>query len=241
MAESQFHELSIFVTLTYETLPLDGSLQKPDFQKFMKRLRKTGAKVRYFMCGEYGEENLRPHYHAIIFGCDFPDKEVSGKNAQGNTLYSSAILDRLWGLGRCWIGDVTFESAAYVARYCLKKVTGPLSESHYARVDPVTGEITNRLPEYCDMSRRPGIGKGWYEEFKTDVFPRDEFVARGYPSKPPRYFDKLLEKEQPDLHQAIKRKRIRSAKRRAADSSPDRLAVREVVKRSQVSLLKRSL
>lgn len=241
MAEAQFHELSVFVTLTYEVEPEGGTLVKADFQKFMKRLRKTGAKVRYFMCGEYGETTLRPHYHAILFGIDFPDKEVHTKNAQGHVLYKSETLTKLWGHGHCLIGEVTFETAAYTARYCLKKVTGDRAESHYRGINPVTGEIFNRIPEYCDMSRRPGIGKGWFDEFQTDVYPSDEFVSRGYATKPPRYFDKLLEREDPNTLQAIKRARIRNAKARASDSTPDRLAVRKQVKEAQISTLKRSI
>ena len=68
------------------------------------------------------------------------------------------------------IGDVSFQSAAYIARYCVQKVTGQLAESHY-RVITEDGEIIDREPEFNHMSLKPGIGAEWLKRYKSDVFP----------------------------------------------------------------------
>ena len=147
--ESQMHEQNCFITLTYsdEFLPENGSLQLKHFQDFMKRLRfHVGGGIRFFHCGEYGEENGRPHHHAIIFNHDFADKKV-WKTNNGVVLYRSKILEELWPYGFATVGCVSFESAAYVARYITKKVNGDMADSHYL----------GREPEYITMSRRPGV------------------------------------------------------------------------------------
>lgn len=112
--ESKQHRMNCFLTLTYndENLPPYGSLDKTHFQKFMMRLRSRiyPVKVRYYMCGEYGEGTGRPHYHAILFGYDFADKNRPKKTAQGHSIYHSDILDDLWSYGHCWVGSVTADS-----------------------------------------------------------------------------------------------------------------------------------
>ena len=156
MHENRMHRDSCFVTLTYdnEHLPEGGTLVKRDFQLFMKRLRKVkGEGVRFYACGEYGEYNARPHYHALLFNCGFSDKLVHSKNGRGELLYTSDELHDMWPMGHNIIGDVSFESAAYVARYCVKKVTGKGSDEHYSVVDG-DGRIFTRIPEFALMSRR---------------------------------------------------------------------------------------
>ena len=237
MHEAQLHDANSFVTLTYaeEHLPPGGSLRKADFQRFMKRLRKRIAgKVRFFHCGEYGEELNRPHYHALLFGYDFPDRTPWAERGAHRT-YRSEELEELWPMGHSEIGDVTFESAAYVARYCVKKITGAKADEHY--VDKSTGLI--REPEYATMSRRPGIGAGWFEKYKADVYPSDEVVSRGHGSKPPRYYDQLLGREDPELLEQMKAARNRARSRE--DETPDRLAVREACTASRLSFSQRRL
>jgi len=135
--EASLHPDNMFLTLTYneESLPADGGLDKTHFQKFMKRYRQHlernegGQKIRYYMCGEYGDQTNRPHYHALIFGHNFSDKTLFRKTDSGHNLYTSTILDNLWTHGFCNIGELTFESAAYTARYIMKKVNDQLSIS----------------------------------------------------------------------------------------------------------------
>jgi len=165
--ESSLHDQNCFLTLTFADNPV--SLRKSVFQKFMKRLRKAidPVKIKYFMCGEYGEQFDRPHFHACIFGWSPPDLELlSSKN--GILLYKSEFLSKVWGHGFVTVGDVTFESAAYVARYVMKKITGDSAQEHYEYVDE-TGEVIDRLPEYCCMSRRPAIAAEWYDIYLNDL------------------------------------------------------------------------
>lgn len=246
MHEAQCHEHKSFITLTYddEHLPRDWSLNKVHFQKFMKRVRKkfSGRRISYFHCGEYGEENRRPHYHAILFGLDFPDGVVVDRSVDGSPIYESATLAALWPYGFSTVGAVTFESAAYVARYVLKKVTGDAAIDHYRRYDPESGEVYYLQPEYCTMSLRSGesrggIGADWFCRFaESDVVSRDAVVFNGVLQRPPRYYDKLRGRE---AMRAVKRERVRGAVEHVVDQSPERLAVREEVKRAQVSMLKR--
>lgn len=240
MHEKQLHEHAWFVTLTYadKHLPPGMSLDRRDMQLFFKRLRKSVGSVRYLYCGEYGDTTSRPHYHAIIFGPDFPDRRIINRKDNGD-LYESAQLTEIWGLGHVWIGAVTFESAAYVARYVVKKVTGDKAAEHYRYTHPDTGEIFDREPEYINMSRRPGIGKDWYEKFEGDVFPRDHVVLGGKASKPPRYYDRQLEAGNPKAYRKIKSARTRASLKRAADNTPERLRVKEEVRLAQYTHLKR--
>lgn len=239
--EASLHEQNSFITLTYDNrhLPKDGALQKKHFQDFMKRLRNySEAKIRYFHCGEYGENFGRPHYHSILFGYDFPDK-VLHKEERGNRLYTSEFLSDTWGKGHCLIGGVTFESCAYVARYITKKVTGEKAEAHYAVICEETGEITQRQPEYTTMSRRPGIARDWFEKYLTDVYPGDFVVLRDKKLKPPKYYDRLYELTSPEEHEALKKRREKNGRKNSENNTCERLQVREQIQFEKFKLLKR--
>lgn len=241
--EASLYERNCFITLTYSDkfLPADGSLKLAHWQDFMKRLRArfSGERIRFFHCGEYGEELERPHYHACLFNFDFDDKRLHNI-VNDHRLYTSDILSKTWGHGFGLIGAVTFESAAYVARYCLKKVTGAGAADHYFRVNE-QGECSPVEPEYTTMSRRPGIGRGWYERYKSEVARDDSVIARGVEVKPPRFYDRIYEIEDPEGFARVKAARLVSQRRRAKDCIPARLAVRKVVKEAQLSMLKRGL
>lgn len=236
MHEAELYEDNCSLTLTYDDahLPDDYSVHPREFQLFMKRLRKeiSPRKVRFFHCGEYGEKNLRPHYHALLFNWDFPDKVPHKKTPQGHMLYSSALLDRLWGLGHALIGDVTFESAAYAARYILKKVTGDAADEAYERVHPLTGEVCRVHPEYVTMSRRPGLGTGWALKYKDDLYPSDFVIVRGRRMKPPKFYDNLLNDQQKEN---VKRKRTRDAAKHKDNQTPERLKTREALTNARVN------
>lgn len=189
------------------------------------------------MCGEYGDESDRPHYHAIIFNYEFADKIFLTKRGKFK-LYISEKLQRLWPMGLSSIGSVTFQSAAYCARYCTKKVNGRAAEKHYKSLDTSTGEITKIIPEYTAMSRRPGIGKDWYEKYKDEIFPLDECIVNGHPVQPPKYYDNQLTSS--ELHD-IKLLRKQAAAKYYKDQTPERLEVREKVAKAKYSQLKRSL
>lgn len=242
--ESKCHEENAFITLTYDekNIPPGGTLVLSDFQKFMKRLRKefSHKTIKFFHCGEYGEKLKRPHYHACLFGVDFPDKYY-WKNDNGNKLYRSPILEKLWTKGQSLTGEVTFESAAYVARYITKKISGRVNPEHYQNIDEDTGEIFDIKPEYVTMSRRPGIGKTYFEKFKSDCYPSDYIIVRGKKCKVPKYYDQLLELEDPLEFKKVSAKRKVEAQKHALENTPARLQAREDCQIEKYRRLKRSL
>lgn len=184
------HDENYFVTFTYEQNP--RTLKHEDVQKFFKRLRKNQS-FRYFVCGEYGDRNDRPHYHAIMFGLHLQDLKVISER-RGNQLYESPYLTKMWGHGFVTIGRVTFDSAAYVASYCTKKITGDKSTDHYERLDLETGELYALKPEYARMSLKPAIASTWLAKFgNSDVFAHDHVIVNGRAQRPPRYYDKYLD------------------------------------------------
>lgn len=236
--EAQMHSENSFITLTYddEHIPVDRSLDKNAFQLFMKRLRKRlDKKIRYYHAGEYGERFGRPHYHALIFGHRFSDREFLKRTGSGFNIYMSKELQSCWNFGYTSVGDVTFESAAYVARYVMKKITGEQKDEHY--VDKRTGVV--REAEYTTMSRRPGIGYEWYVKYRSDIYPFGSKVVRGYESRTPRYYDALYEKSDPRGFAALKAKR--NSLINVIENTISRLAVKEECALNKISKLKREL
>ena len=237
------HDDNCFITLTYddEHLPWDRSLNKKHFQDFMKRLRfqERQKTIRYFHCGEYGDTLGRPHYHALLFNHDFSDKTL-WHTKDGINTYTSSVLERLWPFGFSTIGQLTWQSAAYCARYVTKKKTGEQAKEHYWRMLATDLEIELE-PEYATMSLKPGIGKTWFDTYRDDCFPSDYITHEGKKLEIPRYYDKLLAD-----HNELELKRIKENRRRQADkhrdnNTPSRLAAREACARAKLAQLKRNL
>lgn len=260
----------VTLTYDPQYLPVNGSISRDVPQDFVKRLRARDAydrkvaglsfsPIRTYYCGEYGElcrecvlprlqctcskyvKSLgRPHYHFLLFNYDFKDK-VYWRTVNEVKYYISDKLSSLWPFGFSTIGDVTFESACYVARYCTKKVNGDLKENHYKKVLP-NGELVSVLPEFAQGSLKPGIGHGWFEKYgMSDIFPLDECVVRGVKCKPPRYYDLQLEKIDPELLARIKDRRRLKNLRRESDNTYDRLMVREKCLEARMKLLVRKM
>lgn len=214
-----------FITLTYnpDNLPPDGRVHKEHFQKFFKRLRKKfGNGIRFFACGEYGHNFKRPHYHAIIFGLQFPDLMIHTVK-HGYQYYRSPILEQLWPYGFSLVGNVTFESAAYVARYVFKKQKGD--------------DVDDSLQPFVLMSRMPGLGHDWYDKYKEQVYPNDFIVIRdGVTCKPPQYYDSLLEKDNPELYEQVKKAR-RDKYRRDESMTAEEYEIAQVQERLKAKKL----
>ena len=161
--EASFFSANCFITLTYspESLPSDNSVHVDHMQDFWKRFREAiyPEKIRYMYCGEYGGKTERPHYHAIVFGYDFPDKYPFYRSKSGFQVYRSPLLEKLWDFGISSIGSFSFQSAGYVARYVMKKWYGKDADEHYK----------GRISEFLKMSLRPGIGNDWIEKYWKDV------------------------------------------------------------------------
>lgn len=241
--EASLYDDNCFITLTYnaEHLPRNGSLVPRDLQLFLKRLRKKyGANIRFYACGEYGELNRRPHYHACIFNHDFADKYAWKRSESGELLFRSEELEKLWKKGHSSIGAVTFESAAYVARYIMKKVNGDAQKDHYNWPDD-NGNRYSRVPEFTRMSLRPGIGSGWFERYHSDVYPGDFVVINGKKSRPPRFYDERLKKIDPEAYEKLKEERRERAKEHAENNTDERLAVRETIQKKRLDKLGKSL
>ncbi len=263
--ESEQWDQNCFITLTYRNedecterqfrkglfVPPNGSLVKAHFQKFMKRLRKKfeGRRIRYYQCGEYGEKLDRPHYHACLFNLDFSDKELF-KQEEGISLFVSEVLNDVWGYGYATVGSLSFDSAAYCARYVTKKVTGTKAQDYYLRCDD-QGVAYWLEPEYSTMSRGGsvtggaqlgGIGKVWWDEFKGDIFPSDEcpIPGVGVVKKVPRYYTELLRKEDESEYDKVKDRRAAYLKAHIEEFSPERLEAKYRVARARFSLTNRS-
>ncbi len=240
--EASLHDNNAFVTLTYnqENLPENGSVSVRELQLFMKRLRKKyGPGIRHYACGEYGDELGRPHYHLILFNFYPPDPVLySRKNHQ--LLYTSKSLDKIWGKGFTTTGSVTFQSAAYVSRYIMKKINGEAADQHYETSHASTGEITQRTPEFTIMSKNPGIGKAWYDKYKKDVYDYDFVVINNKKVRAPRYYDRLFEMDDPKALEALKKLRIENAVKHHENNTPERLAVRETIQNAKMKKLPRT-
>ena len=73
----------------------------------------------------------------------------------------------------------------------MKKATGDLKRDRYMGADSETGELVNILePEYCTMSRRPGIASDWFEQYQDDLYPKDFITVRGKKMSVPKYKQK---------------------------------------------------
>lgn len=274
MLELEYHDEAWFVTLTYndEHVPvhaygdpdtgeaIDGlSLRKRDLQLFMKRLRKAFPedRIRFYACGEYGSTTFRPHYHGILFGLHLDDLVPSGKSPAGYTYYFSQKLQNAWSLyhpatkdsdawyepiGFASAGPVTWETCAYVARYVMKKQGDSCSDFY---------ELHNLEPEFTVMSRKPGIGRQWYDDH-PNLYDFEYINLKtdngGLKFKPPRYYDRLFDLDDHERMSEIKdtRKRVASAHmaaklRETNLSYLDYLKVEENKKLDSVKSLKREL
>jgi len=261
MHESAMHSSSSFITLTFrdECLPPLNSICRSDMQNFFKRLRRSlSHPIRMFYCGEYGDKTLRPHYHACVFGEDFSADRTKYKlTSLKHMLYNSPTLSAAWPYGHAVIGGLSFTSAAYVARYVMKKHYGENANQHYAALCPDTGHPlfsppdadgvlapVTREPEFAQPSLKPGIGFEWFQKYHADVYPADRCVVKGKQMRPPRYYDTLLERMNPDLFSEIKlrrKKEMNSNENFAYDNTIERLSVRLKVFDAKINTLVRSL
>uniref|UniRef100_A0AAU8B6H5 Replication initiator protein n=1 Tax=Dulem virus 148 TaxID=3145625 RepID=A0AAU8B6H5_9VIRU len=261
MLELQYHDSAYFVTLTYDDFHVPKSyypdpetgeahtsytLCKRDFQLWMKRLRKkfSDDKIRFFACGEYGGSTKRPHYHAILFGLHLNDLEKYKTVREGDsyyTYYNSPSLQETWSYGFVVVGEVTWESCAYVARYVTKKFSGEQAEFY---------EKFGLVPEFSDMSRRPGIARQYYDDHGKAIYDH-AYINISTPKggkkfKPPRYFDRLFDIDCPGFLDDIKDQRKCNAQavmdgkmKRTNLTPPEILKVEEAAFENKTKKLKR--
>lgn len=241
MLEKRLYDESSFLTLTYDdaNVPKDGSLSKVVLQDFMKRLRYyKGKGVRFYACGEYGDRNNRPHYHVLLFNRDFADKRFYKESPEGDTLYTSKELEKIWPFGLCVTAEVTFKSCAYVARYVMKKFSGSNSPDYYGGMQP----------EFALMSLKPGIGFEYYVKYGHEMIQHHSVIMEGKEVSPPRYFYEKIKQCEPALYDVLmdeRRKKLARKRHKVKNHSTlDRIARRHVkatVTKARLGLNKRDL
>jgi len=243
------HELAmhpeggIFITLTYspENYPANCSINRTVVPRFIADLRRqTGATLKYYHCGEYGDKLSRPHYHLLIFGWRPPHSECKKVRGGLYPLYTHPLIEDLWGLGYAPFGELTFESAAYTARYATKKICGKKADKHYQRAHPETGEIFQVIPEFATMSNRGGIGRAWLEKYFDEVYPADSVLVNGHLVQPPRFYDKILEQKDPKMFAEVKINRCQKYADKAI-LSVDQLADLRRATQSRFDMLMRNI
>lgn len=235
MLEAKNYENNYFVTLTYDDYHLDSlrrdilfpdgefvencpELVKSELQNFMKRLRSAVSyhygdyNIRFYACGEYGSLNGRPHFHICLMNMPKLDDLTFFSKRDSVTLHTSHFIESCWLdsdkvlKGYCTVGEVTFQSAAYVARYIMKKQKGKsFKESNEALIQ--AGYIPIQ-PEFVLMSRNPGLARDYYENHRDEIYDIDKLVVKFGDSvkimKPPKYFDYLYDIDEPVLFEQLK-------------------------------------
>lgn len=198
MLELYCHDKASFVTLTYDDahLPKNLSLDRKCFSDWVKRfredLRQKGIFIRVLASGEYGDRSHRPHYHAIVYGFDFPDREPLYR-VKGVQYYTSPLLSKKWKFGNHVIGEANKTTIAYCAKYVLKKVTGDKAKQHYG----------DREPEFAYYPNSPALGLTFFQKFTSDLYPKNFISIDGKKTPIPRYFYKRLQKDFPELFDEV--------------------------------------
>ncbi len=228
-------------------VPQDYSLRPSHVSEFIRSLRRANRdhKIRYFYCGEYGDENERPHYHICIFNHSFDDQYL-WEDDEGFHTYTSSELQTHWKWGFTTVAPLNLRTAAYTAGYALKKITGRRAEEHYLRCDE-HGEAYWLLPEYIRMStgrgKPSGLGASFYEKYTHDIFPSDTSPVPGHGEQQlvPRYYQNILAEHDPAMLEKIKETRQEFITAHAADFTPERLRDKYICARAKESTLKRTL
>lgn len=255
-----------FLTLTYddEHVPIGQAvnqktgevkqsltLNKEDLTLFMKRLRYyyqyhyNHDGIRFYAAGEYGDTTKRPHYHICIFNMPIHTELIRVKeNELGQRIWTNKEIEKLWGKGFIAIAHQSWETAAYTARYMLKKQKGQDSEWYYKSL--------GIIPEFTQMSRKPGIAREYYDENSRKIYENDEIILRKgektYQIKPPRYYDKLYDIDNHDMMEEIKlNRRLNAAIReknelsRTSLSEPELRQIKQRNTETKIKKLKRTL
>lgn len=235
MMELKTAQNALFVTLTYSddylefapyADPETGALETrpvlvPEhLQKYLKRIRRAAERrdaplpIRFFACGEYGEETQRPHYHVILY--NVPDSLIEKARKWPDStpeapLWTSEMLSKFWPYGFTVFGDVNWQTCAYVARYIVKKQLGASRADQIKMQERFTS--TPWQHEFVRMSRCPGVGREYYDEHKEEIYSTDELFVpiKGIIQavRPAKYYDRLYDV---DHHLALRKKKLQRSK-----------------------------
>lgn len=245
-----------FITLTYndEHLPfrewtntetgeygIGQTLNKKDVSEFIKRLRRhyehhyEHQGIRFYAAGEYGEILERPHYHLCVFNLPiFTELKDYKKNELHQPIWQNEEIEKIWGKGFITVARLSWETAAYTARYIMKKQYGQDAEWYY--------KSKGKIPEFTLMSRKPGLAYDNYAKNYKKIYETDEITipkkSGAVKAKPPKYYDKLYDVLEPEKMAAIKKQRKECM--RAAEAAKDKLTTlnrkerREINERSKI-------
>lgn len=243
--EATQYRWNTFLNLTYadDRLPAEGTLRADHLRNFIKRLRKLGSRrdsghlirnaelpIRYLACGEYGEENRRPHYHALLFNAGFSDRRRVGRK-DGHELYESPTIAKLWPYGAHRLGDATPAAASYIAKYTLKAgydqekaefrrawACDLETQTHISR----DGELIQQ-PPFVRMSLKPAIGAAWVKAYSSDL-TKGFLVTNGRKHAIPRHYRELLKRNDPQRYEEMRANTDRSRRDNPTDKyQADRL------------------
>lgn len=214
--EAKEHEYNYFLTLTYNenNLPKNkegiSNIELKDWKRFINSLRKNHERkghtgIKYLTSAEYGSRRGRPHFHACIFNMPIYDLKKSNISKKSKKqLYQSKEINKIWGKGIVEIGIVTYESAGYTASYTFKK----LNKTNYKEL-----KIN---PEKLLMSK--GIGLKNYNKEIEKIKVNDNMPIKTKNGtkiiRAPKYFDRQLEKTDPETLKALKEIRTKMAIKR---------------------------
>lgn len=178
--EALDHQETCFITLTYDDLHLPTTMDqvKVDLRKFIKSIRNSDIKVRYFGCGEEGSQTSRKHAHVILFGFMPKDLVFVGNSASNEAMFESKFLTNLWKKGLVKVQFFTPRTAAYVAGYVSKKLGSKVG--------------------FQVQSTRPGLGFNFYKKHFRELLKYQKVFVNlgvGEGAALPRYFQKLFEAE----------------------------------------------
>lgn len=229
-----------FIDYSYEVY--NSNLVRRDIQLFIKNLREWERKrgnehIKVFYCGEYGNLTSRPHFHLVVFGAsEIPDLTFGFKKGS-YTFYKSKIYEGFWSVkvpgvktkclrGFVDISEASFDTMAYTARYIFKKQGGVMKKDFFEYYEGLDPEIRPaiRLQPFIGMSLKPGIASEYYEQHKYEIYSEDlvkiQHKFKVFRKRPPRYYDKLFDREEPKLSATVRRKRKEAGLRyRLAKSS----------------------
>lgn len=233
--ESLYHKHNYFVTLTYEDDHIslgkygNPTLVREHFTQFIKRLRMAMERkfghtgIRYFGCGEYGDQTMRPHLHIILFNCPIPDLSINFVDDEGQItqrksrygfMYFSKFIKDLWPYGFITVEDANYNTEAYVSRYIMKKQKGQEGKEVYEKKLGV-------LPPFLAMSLKPAIGSQYFEDNEKWLIDHPSIIVPRGDKEPlvsgiPRFYKHRILDRHPEVYDAmIEKAKINTLKARS--------------------------
>lgn len=240
MLEARNTPFNYFITLTYNddnvplqsvVVPATGQvikipvLLKRDYQLFLKSVRKASkAKFRFYLGGEYGDKNGRPHFHLLTFGLPLNDL-IYFKRIGKTAYYRSPFLEKFWKKGFILVTPFAPSTAKYVANYTSKRRFRETPQNIQALINNVHSLLSPSSAlnflcradliqrEFNQASNRPGLARTSFEDFEDFYLDYDKLPpGLKLPVMHLTYYDRIVKERYPDLWRNIVANRISIAK-----------------------------